>query len=134
MGWVDVLQDHWWALALAGLVSLGTLAALPFVILALPPDYFLVRRRRAMRWEGGNPLWRTTVLVLKNLGGVILLCLGVLMLVLPGQGLLTIVCALVLLDFPGKYRCMRWLAGRDKVLKAMNWLRHKRGVAPLSKP
>ncbi|HWK54405.1 MAG TPA: PGPGW domain-containing protein [Hyphomicrobiales bacterium] len=134
MTWFESLQDHWWLLALAVLVSLGTLAVLPLVVLALPEDYFVTPRRRPLVREAWPPWVRPVVLVLKNLLGVLLLVLGVLMLVLPGQGLLTLLCGLVLLDFPGKYRCLRWLAGREKILASLNWLRTKRGLAPLQKP
>ena len=45
------------------------------------------------------------------------------MLVLPGQGLLTIVVGLVLLDFPGKFRLERWLVSRPRVLALLNRFR-----------
>ena len=107
---------------------------LPMVVVALPEDYFVGERRHPFLVDARHPLVRPLLLLLKNLLGVVLLVLGVLMLVLPGQGLLTILSALVLLDFPGKFRFERWLASREHVLRAVNWLRRKRGRAPLSKP
>jgi hypothetical protein len=53
--------------------------------------------------------------------------MGVAMLVLPGQGVLTIITGLLLLDFPGKYRFERWLVRRGPVLRGVNWLRDRAG-------
>jgi len=50
---------------------------------------------------------------------------GIAMLVLPGQGVLTIVIGIMLLDFPGKYRFERSLAARRPVLRSINWLRRR---------
>ena len=49
------------------------------------------------------------------------------MLVLPGQGILTIIVGLVLMDFPGKYGAERWAVSRGPVLPAINWIRAKAG-------
>jgi hypothetical protein len=56
------------------------------------------------------------------------------MLLVPGQGLLSIAVALVLLDFPGKYRFERWLATRPAVWRSLNWLRRRAGCKPLQTP
>ena len=48
----------------------------------------------------------------------------------PGQGLLTLLVGLLLMNFPGKYRLERWLVGRRGVLTALNWLRRRGGHPP----
>ncbi|MEX0964235.1 MAG: hypothetical protein WDZ52_09385 [Pseudohongiellaceae bacterium] len=53
------------------------------------------------------------------------------MLILPGQGLLTILIGVVLVDFPRKYKFQRWLISLGPVLKSANWLRRKGGREPL---
>ena len=50
---------------------------------------------------------------------------GILMLALPGQGLLTIIIGLVLMDFPGKYHAERWVISRHSILLTSNWIRKK---------
>ena len=40
----------------------------------------------------------------KNLLGVFFVLIGIAMLVLPGQGILTIIAGMMLLDFPGRHR------------------------------
>ena len=72
------------------------------------------------------PLW-----LLKNLFGLLLVIAGMLMLVLPGQGLLTIFVGLIFLDFPGKYRMERKMVSNDSVLRSINWVRARTGKPPL---
>ncbi len=72
------------------------------------------------------------MLLVKNLLGVAIVLLGIALLVLPGQGLLTILIGVVLIDFPGKYKFQRWLISREPVHKSANWLRKQGGKEPLS--
>jgi hypothetical protein len=53
------------------------------------------------------------------------------MLVLPGQGLLTILIGLVLVNFPGKYYLERKVIEQKKVLATMNWIRGKANRPPV---
>jgi hypothetical protein len=103
----------------------------PWFLLRLPADYFeqpkphLVDRFREASFAGA------CTLCLKNILGVALLVAGIAMLVLPGQGLVTIIIALMLIDFPRKFEAERWMIRRGKCLATINWLRRKRGKAPL---
>ena len=72
-----------------------------------------------------------SVRLAKNGLGVVLLAAGIAMLVLPGQGLLTLVVALILLDFPGKRRLQRRIVYAPRVLAALNALRRRAGREPL---
>jgi hypothetical protein len=67
----------------------------------------------------------------KSLLGYVFIAAGVLMLVLPGQGMLTILVGIILVDFPGKYRLERWIVTRRPVLRFINRLRRRAGRAPL---
>ena len=49
----------------------------------------------------------------------------------PGQGILTILMGVVLVDFPGKYGVERWIVSRRFVKGAVNKLRVKLGRPPL---
>jgi len=71
------------------------------------------------------------LLIGKNALGYILVVAGIIMLVLPGQGIFTILIGIMLLNFPGKYQLERWLATRGPVLRSINWLRQRAGRAPL---
>ena len=110
---------------LSVLTFLSTLLLLPWLVLAIPKDYFVDKQRHRMHWPSTSYLLRMIVLILKNLLGLTLLCIGLLLLVLPGQGILTLLAGLVLMDFPGKFRFLRWLARKEHVLQSLNWIRRK---------
>jgi hypothetical protein len=121
------------ALALGSAVMFGlSLIGVPWFVARLPADYFSGRKRRALGM-GARRIRGTRLLlvILKNLVGGFLLFVGVLMLFLPGQGLLTIVAALALLDFPGKHRLQRRLVAWPPVLNALNALRRRADRPPL---
>jgi hypothetical protein len=67
--------------------------------------------------------------VLRNAVGLVLILLGLLLSLpaVPGQGVLTMLIGLMLVDFPGKRRFELKLVARPGVLKALNrvrgWLR-----------
>lgn len=78
-----------------------------------------------------HPVLRLIGLGLKNAVGVLLFLAGVAMIVLPGQGLLTMLIGISLLDFPGKRHLERRLVGQPAVLRTINKLREKFGRPPL---
>ena len=67
----------------------------------------------------------------KNLLGYIFVVAGLIMLVLPGQGIFTILIGVMLLNFPGKYQLEQWIVARRPVLHSINWLRRRAGRAAL---
>ena len=112
------------------LMFAGTLVAVPIVICRLPHDIYV--RRRAPR---ARPAGLGVVLALaRNLAGLAIIAAGILMLVLPGQGLLTIVIGIALVDFPGKSALERRLIGHRRVIDAMNAIRRRFGRPPLAPP
>ena len=84
-----------------------------------------------MSGSSRHPVLHILILAIKNLVGALLIFSGILMLVLPGQGLLTIIIGLILKEFPGKYSIERWLVNRHSVLLAINWIRVKAGKPEL---
>lgn len=120
-----------WSWPLLALLFVASLLFVPWALVRLPADYFHHTRRHSTQWGSLHPLLRVLLRIGKNLLGLLLLVLGVAMLVLPGQGLLTILVGVLFLDFPGKFRCERWLVSRKPVLRAANWLRAKRQRSPL---
>jgi hypothetical protein len=118
-------------IALASLaVFLATLIAIPFILVRLPADYFDVRVPRVWM-KDSHPVIRLAGISLKNLAGVLFLAAGVAMLILPGQGLLTMLIGISLLDFPGKQRVEAKIVGQSTVLRVINSLREKFGKPPL---
>jgi hypothetical protein len=123
------------ALGVLGIVSLvATVAFLPAALVRIPPDYFRHRRRHRPRAEAPRDVAAWAVLVARNVLGALLVLAGVAMLVLPGQGLITLLVGLMLTSFPGKYSLEKWLVSRPGVLRAINWLRQRAGHAPVLPP
>ncbi|NLW82535.1 MAG: hypothetical protein GXY42_12835 [Desulfovibrionales bacterium] len=126
--WVDGL---WWLAAVSAVTFVASLAVVPFLAVRIPADYFSASRRGDTRWGRRHPALRLVVMAAKNLLGLVLVAAGVVMLVLPGQGLLTIFMGLLLMNFPGKYRLERFIVSRGPVLRGINWIRHRWKVEPL---
>jgi hypothetical protein len=125
-------------LLIASAMSLGAvilaLVGVPWVITRLPADYFSQPRRHRWRESDDEPLFAVVIGLLKNVVGAVLVVLGVIMLVTPGQGLLTLLAGLLLMNFPGKYQLECWLVMRPGVLRALNWLRGRQGELPFEHP
>ncbi len=110
-------------------VSVLGAALTAWVVVRLPADYFCDKTRHETQL---NPALR----VGKNLLGLVALVLGLMMAIpgVPGPGLVTVLLAVVLLDFPGKYAAERWLVRRKLVHGAIDKLRRRFGRAPLQLP
>ena len=132
LDWLDDHQAILWSLAAASLaIFIASLFIMPAIIVRIRPDYFAHDKRPPGRWAKRPPIVRISLQVLKNLLGVTLLLAGIAMLLLPGQGLLTLIVGFFLLDFPGKYRFERWLVARRAIHRPLNWLRRRAGRSPL---
>lgn len=120
-------ESFLWIVGLSVVMFLGTVFGVPMFLARLPEDYLHRRARREVSRGARLPrsIAQICFAILRNTLGLGLVLLGLLMLVLPGQGILTIVVGLMLLDFPGKYRLERWLLTRPSVLNAINVLRRR---------
>lgn len=120
--------------ALSAATFIGSLVLMPILVARLPVDYFQYSRRRRQYSGNRHPFVHLLFVVLKNALGFVLLLAGIAMLVLPGQGILTILIGLALMDFPGKFRLEKNLVRRQPVFDALNWIRRKAGVPALLAP
>ena len=123
-----------WVAASSVLLFVLSILSLPWLVARIPEDYFLSSESYSHTHQIRHPVIRILILGVKNLIGIILLLAGLIMLVLPGQGLLTILMGLVLVNFPGKRQFERWLIKQHAVFKALNWLRCRAGHEPLIEP
>lgn len=112
----------------------GSLVLIPVLVVRMRADYFIHQRSERSALAGFHPAVRWMLLGLKNLLGVVLLVLGLAMLVGPGQGVLTILVSLSLLNFPGKRRLEMQLLRLPGLLAAINRLRQRAGHAPVTLP
>ena len=141
---VDWLRQAWPGLVgfllspstLIGLTVFSLVACVASLLCAswavrhLPVDYLLSDHALDRPRTAGGLLLR----VLRNGVGLVLFMLGLLMLVLPGQGVLTILASLSLMDFRGKRRLEARLMLSPRVFVLINRFRSRAGVPPLLSP
>ena len=119
-----------WLTALSFVFFIGTLIAIPFILVRLSADYFDVRVPRPWM-QHHHPVLRVVGHIVKNVLGTVFLFAGFLMLFLPGQGVLTMLIGISMLDFPGKRKIEAKLIGQPTVLSVINSLGERRGKPPL---
>lgn len=102
---------------------LGTLVGIPLFLVKIPDDYFAHEKKRS----GLASVARTVL-------GILVVGLGIAMLVLPGQGLLTVLVGLALMDLPFKKRLIRKILTNDRVSSVVTKLRRAHGRGPLVPP
>ena len=110
----------------------GSLGIISFILVKVPSTYFQQSHPRQF-WIDRHPVIRWAGLIAKNLLGVVLVLLGILMSIpgVPGQGILTILLGVMLLDFPGRRQLEHKLVSRPMILEKINRLRHKFSKPPL---
>jgi archaellum biogenesis protein FlaJ (TadC family) len=126
----------WWQVLLGLLLSVvtfvGSILIVTVVLIKLPANYFHSSHEREFLTERHKAL-RVVAIILKNVVGVLLVALGVVMSLpgVPGQGILTILLGIMLLDFPGKRDLETRIVSRPRVLRAVNNLRERFDKPPL---
>lgn len=115
------------------LLSLGlSFAAIAIVMVKIPENYFSTHYQRDFL---PNSSWivRWGVVIAKNVFGVFLILLGIVLSLpgVPGQGVLTILLGLIMLDIPGKRPLEARIIKRPAVLSAINNLRARYNKPPL---
>lgn len=120
----------WLGVAISAVLAVGSIALVAFVVVHWPADHF-------KHWPPGaapppeprHPL----AAFARNAGGVLLVLLGLVMALpgIPGQGILTMIVGLTMIDFPGKRNLERRLIGRPHILRALNRLRARFDRGPL---
>lgn len=126
----------WRGFLIGALIFTGTflinLAAVSLILVKIPANHFS-KTRETKFWSGPHPLLHAAGVVGKNIGGALLVALGIVLSIpgVPGQGLLTILLGIMLLDFPGKHRLEQKLLSRPSVVNAINRLRARFNKKPL---
>ena len=110
-----------------------SLAIVSFILVKIPPNYFQEDRPNEF-WSGKHPAIRLLGIIGENILGVLLVALGIVMSIpgVPGQGILTILLGIMLLDFPGRQDLERRIVSQPRVLKNVNKLRHRFGKPELA--
>lgn len=132
------LPEGWteWHVAAAGTAfavasAVASVLIVGAVLARLPADFFVNHEARGTKFR--HPVLRVIWIGLRNLFGYFLIALGIVLSFpgVPGQGILTVLMGVILIDFPGKYRVERWFISRRVVLTGVNRLRAKLDRPPL---
>jgi hypothetical protein len=137
----DFLSDFFlaltWRKVLIGagifLVSFfANLGIVSLILVKLPADHFS-KNRKTKFWSGPRPWLHAAKVIGKNIAGILLVALGVVLSLpgVPGQGLLTVLLGIMLLDFPGRDRLEQKLLSKPSILNSINKLRDRFGKKPL---
>ena len=119
----------WLGVGISVVLAIGSIALVAVVVVHWPADHF------KPHLPGGRAEVRRHVVakVARNAAGGLLILLGLVMALpgIPGQGVLTMIVGLTLIDFPGKQGLERRLIGRPHILRAINRVRARFGRDPL---
>jgi hypothetical protein len=107
-----------------------SIAATIVGLVIIPADYF-VGRHRPVGPRQRHPVIYWARVLMRNVFGWILILVGFALLFMPGQGLLTVLLGLMLVDFPGKRWLEQRIVRRPGVRKSVDALRKRFGREPL---
>ncbi|MBT8119419.1 MAG: PGPGW domain-containing protein [Gammaproteobacteria bacterium] len=128
-------EEHQFALGIIGGVSaimfIASILSVPFLVSLIPTDYFQYPDAYSLHHTFKHPVIRFFIISIKNIVGWLLFFAGIIMLILPGQGVVTIIMGLLLVNFPGKRKAEFKLISNQRILRSINWLRAKRNKEPL---
>ena len=83
-------------------IFIFSLLSIKWLVGLIPVDYFI--NKAPSKTKLTNPILWYLITIIKNIIGYSLILGGIMMLVLPGQGVFTIVIGLMLSNYPGKYK------------------------------
>ena len=110
-------------------IFIFSLLSIKWLVSLIPSDYFV--NKKPSKFKSKYPLVWLISMIIKNLIGYVLIIGGIIMLLLPGQGLFTIFIGLMMSNYPGKYFIERKLIAIPSILRTINWLRKKSNQNPL---
>lgn len=133
--WIQAHENLVWWIAVSSLIMfLGTLVVLIAVIVTLPSEHFARNDKQHPTIPVDNRVLLICYKIFKNMVGIFFILAGLAMLVLPGQGLISLLLGISLTSFPGKHRLIRFIIRRKSVFRSANWLRKKFDRPPLKSP
>ncbi|OQX74110.1 MAG: hypothetical protein B6D59_03525 [Campylobacteraceae bacterium 4484_4] len=115
--------------SLSLLLFFVTSGVIALAVIYMPADYLVAKPEERL-----HPLLHLVLKIVKNILGIALVIMGSMLLVLPGQGILTILLGLMLTDFPGRRKIVIRLLRIPAVSRTINLLRKKAGKSPLQFP
>lgn len=111
--------------------SIAYFMAITYIITQMDSQYFIrkdIPNDIANKKKQLTSMSRSITYVIsiaKVMIGIVLIVSGIVMLVLPGQGIITLLIGLSLVPFPGKNKIEKNLLSRKSVQHSLNWIRVK---------
>ena len=105
-----------------------SLLLIPWYIGRLPQNHFILLKTKP-RLSNFSP-GELFLAILRNMLGIFLVIAGIIMLFLPGQGILTILIGILCMSFPGKHTLLIYLITRPSIKRSLNWTRRKLSRPP----
>lgn len=133
--WDLLVESFTWSRVLFGVglfvLSVAvSLVMVGIVMVKVPANYFSSHYQQDFL-PNSSWLTRWGAVIAKNIVGLLLVIAGIIMLIGPGQGILTILIGLMLMDIPGKRPLEARLIKRPAILAAVNSFRAKYDKPPL---
>ena len=119
-----------WVGIVSFVVFVASLLLTPILLGKIPQDYFVHTNQHKVEI---NHFGHLIIVVIRSLVGFVLLIAGIIMLVTPGQGIISILLGLFLMEFPGKRKLELKLINHEPTFKALNWLRGKANKDPFER-
>tara|TARA_B100000927_G_C16451874_1_gene464186 strand:+ start:1332 stop:1757 length:426 start_codon:yes stop_codon:yes gene_type:complete len=119
-----------WLGSISAVIFVFSLLSIKWLVALIPSDYFI--KKEDSKFKKKYPFLWFLSLIIKNIFGYSLIIGGIFMLILPGQGVFTIMIGLMLSNYPGKYAIEKKFIAIPSVLKGINWLRKKSNEPPIN--
>ena len=130
---IDLVDEYksviFWLSLLSFLIFIFSLVSIKWLVSLIPIDYFVYKKNSKFKTK--YPFIWLISMIIKNIVGYLLIIGGILMLVLPGQGLFTIFIGLMMSNYPGKYYVEKKIIAIPSILKTINWLRKQSNKEPI---
>ena len=130
---IDLIDDYksiiFWLGLLSFLIFIFSLVTIKWLVALIPSDYFVSKKDTKFKSE--YPFIWLISMIIKNIIGYVLIIGGILMLLLPGQGLFTIFIGLMMSNYPGKYYIEKKFIAIPSILRTINWLRKQSNKEPI---
>ena len=130
---IDLVDEYksviFWLSLLSFLIFIFSLVSIKWLVALIPIDYFVYKKNSKFKTK--YPFTWLISMIIKNIIGYLLIIGGILMLVLPGQGLFTIFIGLMMSNYPGKYYIEKKIIAIPSILKTINWLRKQSNKEPI---
>jgi hypothetical protein len=133
--WIYLHKTYiWWLGTLSVVTFIVTLIVIPILVVRIPAGYFTEDNSKPILSSRQLSFFPLLSIIIKNLFGIIFILAGFSMLLLTGQGFISILIGIMLINFPGKRTLERRIVQQAFVLHTINWIRARANRPPLKMP